>query len=156
MQEPPLRGLITLVALAATLCLPACSRESLRVALEAQQRADRVQDAVFDRQHESLCILLYRDLGTRLEKTGAHLTGDQRAALNDAWNDRDLVEFWALQHERARALRLIGVDAKLYGDQSIADLLFKSLAVKVKRAQQGIANYAGRNVGEFLTAEERR
>lgn len=114
-----------------------CTRESLRVALEAQHRADRVHQAVFDRQHEALCILLYRDLQRRLAETGTPLSDPQRAALNAVWNDRDLVEFWALQHERAAALRLLGVDAKLYADQSIVDLLWKATEAKWSRAQRG-------------------
>ncbi|MEW6199195.1 MAG: hypothetical protein AB1601_11120 [Planctomycetota bacterium] len=116
-----------------------CTRESLRVALEAQRRADQVQQAVFDRQHEALCILLYRDLQRRLVETGTTLSAPQRAALNTVWNDRDLVEFWALQHERAAALRQAGVDAKLYADQSVVDLLWKSLEAKWSRARRGLA-----------------
>lgn len=116
-----------------------CTRESLRVALETQHRADQVQQAVFDRQHEALCILLYRDLQRRLAETGTMLSDAQRAALNAVWNDRDLVEFWALQQERAAALRLAGVDAKLYADQSAVDLLWKSLETKWSQARHGLA-----------------
>lgn len=116
-----------------------CTRESLRVALDTQRRADQVQQAVFDRQHEALCILLYRDLQRRLAEAGTTPSDAQRAALNAVWNDRDLVEFWALQHERAAALRLAGVDAKLYADQSVVDLLWKSLDTKWSRARRGLA-----------------
>lgn len=116
-----------------------CTRASLHVALESQRRADQVQQAVFDRQHEALCILLYRDLQRRLAETGAALSDAQHAVLNAVWNDRDLVEFWALQHERAAALRLTGVDAKLYADQSAVDLLWKSLEAKWSRARRGLA-----------------
>ena len=125
-----------------------CTRESLRVALAAQQRADQVQQAVFERQHEALCILLYRELQRRLEQAGAPLTSTQRAALNESWNDRDLIELWTVQHERAKALRLIGVDAKLYSDQSVIDLLAKSVSVQVDRAKEGLAARAGRHAAE--------
>lgn len=123
-----------------------CTSESLRVALEAQQRADRVQQTVFERQHDGLRILLFRDLLRRLDEQGATLNTAQAAAVNAAWNERDLIEFWAIQHERARALRLAGVDAKLYADQSILDLLWKSLNAKAERLEQGIASYAGARV----------
>ncbi len=123
-----------------------CTSESLRVALEAQQRADSVQQTVFDRQHEGLRILLFRDLLRRLDERGASLNAEQVAAVNAAWNERDLVEFWAVQHERARSLRLAGVDAKLYSDQSILDLLWKSLSAKAERLEQGIASHAGASV----------
>lgn len=139
--------------LAVVASLPGCTRESLRLALEAQRRADQVQQAVFDQQHEALCILLYRDLQQQLEQDGEPLSDAQRTVLNQAWNDRDLAEFWRVQHERARALRLIGVDAKLYSDQAPVDLLYKSLSAKLTRGKQGLASYAGRKVGEALSED---
>ncbi|HPM23969.1 MAG TPA: hypothetical protein PLP66_08675 [Phycisphaerae bacterium] len=123
-----------------------CTAESTRVALETQRRADDVQQAVFDRQHEALCTLLYRDLVQRLAAADAPLTAEQRAALNAAWNDRDLIEFWSLQFERARALRVVGVDAKLYADQSVIDLLWKTIAARADRVQQGLATQVAREV----------
>jgi hypothetical protein len=147
-------GWVLVALLAVVVNLPGCTRESLRVALAAQQRADQVQQAVFDKQHEGLCILLYRDLRRQLEQEAAPLSSAQRTALNAAWNDRDLVEFWQVQHERARALRLIGVDAKLYSDQAVVDLLYKSLSAKLARAKQGLATYAGQKAGQALFGEE--
>lgn len=131
-----------------------CTRESVRVALTAQQRADQVQQAVFERQHEALCILLYRDLQRRLEQTGTPLAPEQRTALNEVWNERDLIEFWTVQHERAKALRLIGVDAKLYSGQSVVDLLYKSISAKIERAKQGLAAYAGQRLAEEMTTDD--
>jgi hypothetical protein len=142
------------VLLVAAVAAGGCTRESVRVALEAQQRADRVQQDVFERQHEALCVFLYRDLRQRLERDGTPLSQVQAAALNEVWNDRDLVEFWRVQHERARALRLVGVDAKLYGDQSIVDLLYKSLVAKADRVKEGVAAEVGRQVAEAATAPE--
>ena len=136
-------GLVCGVVLVVVISAAGCTRESLRVALTAQQRADQVQQAVFERQHEALCFLLYRDLQRRLEQAGTPLSPAQRSTLNEVWNDRDLIEFWTVQHERAKALRLIGVDAKLYSDQAVIDLLYKSLAAKVARAKQGLAARAG-------------
>lgn len=154
MQSRGTGGWVLVALLAVMMSLPGCTRESVRVALAAQQRADQVQQAVFDRQHEALCILLYRDLHRRLEQARAPLSPAQRTALNEVWNDRDLVEFWRVQHERARALRLIGVDAKLYSDQAVVDLLYKSLSAKLARAKQGLATYAGRKVGQALSGED--
>jgi len=130
----------TALAIALSLGLASgCTRESLRVALEAQQRADQVQQTILERQHDALRVLLYRDVLRRIEQAGGPLNDGQRAAINDVWNERDLIEFWLTQYERARALRLIGVDAKLYSDQAVVDLLWKSLASKVERAKQGLA-----------------
>ena len=120
-----------------------CTRESVRLALESQQRADQVQQAVFDRQHDGLRILLYRDLVRQLESQGMAMTTEQRQIVNAAWNERDLIEFWAVQHERAKALRLMGVDAKLYSDQSVLDLMLKSLGAKAERLERGIASRVG-------------
>lgn len=125
-----------------------CTSESLRAALDAQQRADAVQQAVFDRQHEALRILLFRDLLAELAREDGALTAGQKSAVNRAWNDRDLFEFWAVQHERARALRMVGVDVKLYSDQSIVDLLYKQMTAKLDRLKQAGAELAG----EALTA----
>jgi len=136
-------GLLCAVCMAS---LAGCTRESVRVALETQRRADVVQQTVFDRQHEALCILLYRDLLRRLEGTGLRPNDIQRAAISEVWNDRDLIEFWALQHERAKALRLLGVDAKLYGDQSVVDLLLKSIGARVARGEQALAAEIGDKV----------
>jgi hypothetical protein len=116
----------------------ACTRESTRVAIETQRRADDVQQVVFDRQHEALSILLYRDLLRQLEPAGSGWSPAQQEALNGIWNERDLIEFWAIQNERARALRLAGVDAKLFADQSIVDLLWKSIETRMDRARQGL------------------
>ena len=131
-----LLGLVTLLA-------GGCTDPSLRLALQAQQRADDVAGFVFERQHDALCALLYRDLVQRLSADGTPLTDAQQVALNAAWNDRDLVEFWARQHERAKALRLAGVDAKLYGDQAPVDLLIKSLLARADQVKAGVAAAAG-------------
>lgn len=150
-------GMIGGVLCVLGLASPGCTRESVRVALETQRRADEVQQATFDRQHESLRILLFRDLARRLEPDGKTLTPAQWAALNEAWNDRDLIEFWLVQQERAKALRLLGVDAKLYGDQSILDLLVKALEAKFDRGKEGLAAYAGArlNAPPELPAEQK-
>lgn len=115
--------------------------------LLATPRANAVEQALFERQHESLRVLLFRDVLHRLESTGVRLDDAQRSALNDAWNERDLIEFWAIQHERAKALRLIGVDAKLYSAQSVIDLLIKSVEARADRIVERIAADAGRRAG---------
>lgn len=112
-----------------------CSRESVRIALETQHRSDQIQQAVFERQHEALCLLLYRDLLRRLETADLALSDAVRTSLNRVWNERDLIEFWALQHERAKALRAVGVNTKLAADQSPVDLLWKSITARGERAE---------------------
>ncbi len=126
-------GLLLLVSAAG------CSRESTRLALRSQQRANLVQQTVVERQHEALCVLLYRDLVQRLAGTGVAMTDERRAVVNAVWNDRDLIEFWRVQQERTAALRLVGVDAGLYGAQAPADLLWKSLSARLDRLECGLA-----------------
>ena len=140
-------------AVSAVLLLAAgCTAESTRQAIEAQRRVDLVQQTIFERQHDGLSLLLYRDLLyrdllARLAAAGAELTPAQREVLSAVWNERDLVEFWAIQQERTRALRLIAVDTKLFSDQSIVDLLWKSIETRLERAQQGFAAYAAEQAG---------
>lgn len=226
------------VAAAASLAWAAggCTRESVRTAIECQRRANEVEQAVFERMHEGLRVLLYRDATARLaagspaglsekqeeaieeaagwalgwlderlsesmlrdlsfrlaglspkggeglqealarawkgtwtevfearrrerqgrlalemkarigEATPVGLSAEQRAAMNGAWNERDLVEFWAIQHERAKALRLAGVDAKLYAEQSVLDLMVKGMQMKGERIVEGAAGVLGEQV----------
>jgi hypothetical protein len=156
------RKLILLLAGAALAA--GCTRESARVAIDAQRRADEIQRAVFERQHASLRVLLYRDLASRLEAAGAAaeiedepraaLAAAQRSALDDAWNDRDLFEFWATQYERAAALRIAAVDAKLAADQSVLDLLWKQWSAKGDRMVAGLAAAKGGRLGAPPTASQ--
>lgn len=107
-----------------------CTPTSVKVALTSQARADDVQNTVVQNYHHAVKVLLFRDT---LAKLNAASTSDARqVVLNKAWNERDLFEWWMLQYERASALRVIGVDSKLYADQSIFDLLYKSLTEKVE------------------------
>lgn len=132
--------------MALLLVLAGCSDESLRVAVRAVQRADQVQQFVAEKRHEALRVLLYRDLLRRLGEAGAALDASQRAIVSAAWNERDLIEQWRVQDERARMLRLAGVEARLYGEQSIVDLLIKQVEAKADRAVKEAARQAGRQV----------
>jgi len=123
-----------------------CTRESVRIALETQRRADQVQQAIFERQHEALRVLLYHDLLARLERAGGPLTETQQTVLNEVWNDRDLIEFWALQNERVKALRLVGVEAKLASDQSVLELLLKNVEARIGRGEPLAASRLGRDL----------
>ena len=135
------------------LLLTGCTSESTRIALTAQRRADQVQQAVFDRQHEALRVLLYRDLQRRLGETGVVWTDERRAVLNEAWNERDLLEFWVVQHERAGALRVAGVDAKLAADRSPVELLAKSLDAGVERVRSAVRERAAEGLVESCAGE---
>jgi hypothetical protein len=103
-----------------------CTAPSTRLAVENLRRANAVDDGVFEQQHDALRVLLYRDLAARLDTADASLPEDWRTGLNEVWNERDLIEFWALQHERARALRLVGVEMKLLADQGPLPLLWRA------------------------------
>ena len=146
-------GLVVLAFLAAAVA-GGCTRESVRVALDAQRRADQVQQAVFEQQNESLRILLFRDLMSRLADAGRIVSDEERAALNEVWNERDLFEFWAVQNERAQALRIAGVDAKLATDQAIVDLLVKSIEARTKRVEQAAVGRVAANAAPSVTGDK--
>ncbi|MBK8913584.1 MAG: hypothetical protein IPM64_03115 [Phycisphaerales bacterium] len=131
-------------ALALGLLSGGCSAESTRLAIETQRRANDVQQAVVERQHEALRLLLHRELRARLDSLGPQpLSAAQHDAIAGAWTERDLLEFWLIQQERAAALRLIGVDAKLYADQSAVDLLIKDVLRRSDRASEAAAGLLG-------------
>jgi hypothetical protein len=146
-------GLAILMAVA--ICGTGCTAESLRKAIETQHRANEVEEKIFEEQHDALCILTFRDLANQLQVGATALSEPQKSILNRAWNERDTIEFWSVQHERAKALRAAGVDAKLYSDQSTVDLLLKSLEAKEKRAEQGIAAAIAAASGSALPAASR-
>lgn len=129
--------------LAVVTLMTGCTAESARIAIDTQRRVDDVQQTVFDRQHDGLRVLLFRDLVHRVGDEGEELAPEQVDVLNTVWNERDLMEFWALQNERALGLRRVGVDAKVYGEQAVVDLLWKSLEAKVKRGEQAVASAKG-------------
>ncbi len=152
---------LLVMALAA---LAGCSSESTRIAMDAQRRADEIQRSVYERQHAALRMLLFRDTAARLERAGLateledeqrqRLANAQRETLNDAWNDRDLFEFWGTQYERAAALRIASVDAKLAADQSIVDLLWKQWSAKRDRLVEGLAAAKGAGLTPATPAPE--
>ena len=109
-------------------CSVGCTSASTKIALEASNRVTQIQDKIQENQNKALKWYIFQKLLTDIN---AAKTSDQVAALlNKAWQDRDLVEFWAVQWERARALHIIGVEAKLYSDEGILDLIWKQLSGK--------------------------
>lgn len=137
-------GAIAVSAMMASALAGGCSAESTRVAIEAQRRSNDVQQTVVERQHEALRLLLHRELRARLDSLGSQaLSAAQIEAIERAWSERDLLEFWLIQHERAAALRLIGVDARLYADQSAVDLLVKDMLRRADRAGEAAAGVMG-------------
>lgn len=132
---------ISAALLAAFALIGGCTAPSVRAALEIQRRAGDVDEFIFDAQHDALKVLLFQRATAELEDAGdAHARAE---ALNIAWNDRDLFELWRVQHERAKTLRLIGVDLKLFADQSILDLLIKRIEQVAQQVKQRIAAQAG-------------
>lgn len=113
-------------------CLVGCSDPSLKIAIQAQRRADDISEFIFQQQHDGLVMYLFRDLSGKLATGEEPLSDEQYNTLNLAWNERDLIEHWAIQHERAKALRNIGVNSRLYGEQSIIDLIGKSFGQSVE------------------------
>jgi hypothetical protein len=125
-----------------------CTAESTRLAIQTQRRVDDVQQEIFSRQHDGLRVLLFRDAVHRMNAVGEPLNETQMDVLNTVWNERDLLESWAVQNERAMGLRRVGVDLKLYGEQAMVDLLGRQLVAKGRRAEAALAQAAGAAVTE--------
>lgn len=137
----------SLIIVLVGVCMTGCSNPSTKLALDGSKKADDTAEAIFTRQHDGLVLLLYRDTIAKLQAVGT-LNEKQHAVLNKAWNERNLIEFWALQNEKVKTLRLVTVYQKLYSDQSIIDLLLKSVMEKAQAAKAVIANVAGQQLGE--------
>ena len=133
--------------LAATL-ICGCTATSTKLAMEGSTRSDAIRTAVSQRQHDGLKVLLYRDTLAKLN--ACKDDGERAAALNAAWNDRDLIEFWATQDALARCLHVATVDAKLASDQAMLDLLLKDLARRAEKPLQAIDEYAAAKLAEGL------
>src|SRR5262250_1632023 len=111
-MHKPLRPRLVTIFATALVLLAGCTAESTRIAIESQQRANAVDEAVFDNQRDALLVFSYRDAVANVEKSAPlskpddpasppiALSDGQRSALNQAWNQRDLLEFWRVQHER--------------------------------------------------------
>jgi hypothetical protein len=126
-----------------------CTAVSTKLAIEGSRRTDEVRTAVVDRQHRSLLILSYRETLAELNKA----TSDQERAaiLNEAWNNRDLFEFWYIQDVLARAMHYATVDAKLAASQSIIDLLLKDMSKRAETPLQAADEYLAAKVGAAAT-----
>ncbi len=118
----------TLLGLCASMAsLAGC--ESTRIAIATQARANDVQQTIFDQQQEALRIYQFRALAATL-----NLPPEQTAVLNAAWNERNTLNWWAVQFERSKSLRLVGVDTKLWASESILELIGKQIEQKTDRA----------------------
>jgi hypothetical protein len=129
--------------------LSGCTAESTRLAIQNERKANAVDMALYEREHQGLSVYIFRDTVAQMKESGG-LNAQQIAILNNAWNDRDLLEFWAVQKDRIMALRREGVEAKLYSDQSMIDLLIKQLELKFDRVKPAIAAAFGESMTKSL------
>jgi len=130
-----------------------CSDPSLKIAIASQRRADEVDDFLFQQQHDGLVLYLYRDLAHQLATDQTPLSQTQLDTLSAGWNERDLIEHWALQHERAKALREVGVNTRLYSQQSMVDLIGKSFGQRLSTAKAAIAGDVAQKATEKAVAQ---
>ena len=128
--------------------LGGCTRPSTTQAIDGMDRSDRIRTEIRDRQHAALKIFLYRDTLAKLE--AAKTEGERAAILNEAWNDRDLCEFWLMQDERARFLNLATVGSKLYSDQGTLGLIAQNLAGQAKGPIDTVDDYLAAKAGEMV------
>jgi hypothetical protein len=112
-----------------------CTSNSTHLAIKGGERVENIQDTINSNQNENLRQYLYNDLKANLQKwLNRDLTLVEADKLNELWNRRDILETWQIQWERARALRMMTVDAKLISDQSPFDMLSKQIKAAIDRA----------------------
>jgi hypothetical protein len=145
-------GIIVLILAWGIWMLAGCTATSTKLAIAGSERSDEIRTAVVERQHRSLKILSFR---ATLAKLNRAATDEERTAiLNDAWNDRDLFEFWLVQDTLARALHYATVDAKLAASQSMFDLLIKDICNRAEKPVQAADEYLAAKVGEAAVSAE--
>jgi hypothetical protein len=150
-----MKSQLTLIVCLCTSLLAGCSDPSLKIAIQSQRHADEIQNFLFQQQHDGLVMYLYRDLAAELATEETPLSQDQLTTLNSAWNERDLIEHWAIQHERAKALRQIGVNTRLYSQQSIVDLIGKSISQRSSAVNAVIAGQVAESAaGDVVDAAQ--
>lgn len=130
----------------------ACTSTSNRLAVRGSERSDGVTSAVIERQHKSLGLLLYRETLAKLEgETDPH---QQAAIIQDAFNDRDLFEFWYVQATLARCLHYGTVDTYLASQKSMFDLIAQDVAKRSEAPLRRIEGYAAARLAENCTTKD--
>ena len=132
--------------------LAGCTPTSTKLAIAGSERSDGVRSFVTAEQHRSLKVLLFRETLTKLK--AAQTDEVREAVLNDAWNDRDLFEFWYLQDCWARALHYATVDAKLASSKSMASLIAKDIAIKLQEPVQAADEYLAAKLGQSIASSQ--
>lgn len=136
---------ILAAAIGLMILLGGCTAPSNTLAREGSARSDEVRSYVSSQQHRSLTILLFRET---LAKLNAAKSDEERTAiLNQAWNDRDLFEFWRTQDLLAQFTHVATVDNYLTANQSIFDLLGKSVAKRLKTPVGWLDDYLAGKIG---------
>ncbi|MFO0971843.1 MAG: hypothetical protein U1A27_00175 [Phycisphaerae bacterium] len=148
-MDARMRGIISGLAITiAAGWLPACTAPSNRMAADASARCDAVRAAVVERQHHSLLVLAYRDTLARLN--AATTPAERAAILNEAWNDRDLFDFWCRQEVLARATHYATVDAYIAGQQGMLALLAKGAQRQFEGPLNAVENWAAARIGQAM------
>lgn len=117
------------------LCILAISGcASTKIAIESSSRVENVQDTIVNNQHTYIKYANFEKLLTEVEKIkGSPLTDEEKVALNAIAVERTDAEKWMIQWERARALRMVTVDSKLYADRSIFETAAEALSKNVEK-----------------------
>lgn len=110
------------------LVLTGCSTTSTKTAIEAIPKIENNQDTIFKNQQEAIEILLY-------QKLCLQLGGDPNDVIKQTFDNWQIVVKHQEQWERARAMRMVTTDAKVYETQSVFDLIWKEITGKVDNAQ---------------------
>ena len=127
------------ICLLVSLC--GCTKASTKIAIETSTEYIARNDDLINKYHD--LVLQYMFTCFALKN---NLTAEQLSEFNKLWNNRNVVEFWLIQHERNDTLHTVGIDAKLYDDQAIFSLMLEKLK---KNVVNPIAENLGKEIGRW-------
>lgn len=111
-----------------------CGCVSTQLAIDTQERCNAVAEQIVQNYDEGLRLYLFKATDYVIAEAAREsnpLKAEQ--ALNAYANQLDLVKFWAIQWEKCKTLRLVGVTSKLVESQSIVELLFKRVTLAIDK-----------------------
>lgn len=101
------------------LFLVGCTSGSTKLAIESGNRVEEIQDTIFKGQQNAILTFMQQ-----------HEYKDQAVLFKDV----EALLLWTEQWERARALRMLTVDTKVYSTQAMSDLIWKQFNGRLSQA----------------------
>lgn len=116
-----------------------CTSNSTKLAIETSKEYIARNNDLMNKYHDLILQYMFTTYCLKNQ-----LTTEQIKELNLVWNNRNVVEFWLIQHERNDALYALGVDTKLYNDQSMFSLF-------LERFKKDVLNPVAEDLGASIS-----